>query len=191
MAIDLTYNGNKVTGTMKMGGPEKPIDVDAGGPVFMDSGATTVVATLPLKTGYSAQFRNFDLRKQQPKLQDLKVTGEETVTVPAGTFEMGSPDGEGYDSEKPRHQVTIRKALYLGNHSTHILGLPAAESAALLRDLLEHATQPRFVYRHRWRAGDLVMWDNRCLLHRAVLDADSGKYRRIMHRSLVKGTVPY
>lgn len=88
MSIDLTYNGNRVTGTMKVGGPEKAVDVDAGGPLFMDSaGATAVVAALPLKAGYTARFRNFDLMKQKPKLQDLKVTGEETVTVPAGTFE--------------------------------------------------------------------------------------------------------
>jgi alpha-ketoglutarate-dependent taurine dioxygenase len=89
------------------------------------------------------------------------------------------------------HPDTGRKALYLGNHSTHILGMPDAEGAALLGDLLEHATQRQFVYTHRWRAGDLTMWDNRCLLHRAVLDEDTGKHRRIMHRSLVRGTVPF
>jgi alpha-ketoglutarate-dependent taurine dioxygenase len=89
------------------------------------------------------------------------------------------------------HPDTGGKALYLGNHSTHIVGMPEDESAALLSELLEHATQPRFVYRQRWRVGDLVMWDNRCLLHRAVLDEHSGKYRRIMYRSIVKGTVPF
>jgi taurine dioxygenase len=89
------------------------------------------------------------------------------------------------------HPETGQKALYLGNHSTHIVGLPEGESAALLTELLDHATQPRFVYRHRWRVGDLLMWDNRCLLHRAVLDEYSGKYRRVMYRSVVKGTVPF
>jgi taurine dioxygenase len=89
------------------------------------------------------------------------------------------------------HPDTGRETLYLGNHSTHVVGMPEEESAALLRELLEHATQPRFVYRHRWRVGDLVMWDNRCLLHRAVLDQHSGKYRRVMHRSVVRGTVPF
>jgi len=89
------------------------------------------------------------------------------------------------------HPETGRKALYLGNHATHIVGLPEAESASTLAELLAHATRPRFVYRHRWRVGDLVMWDNRCLLHRAVLDEHSGKYRRIMYRSIVRGTVPF
>jgi alpha-ketoglutarate-dependent taurine dioxygenase len=88
------------------------------------------------------------------------------------------------------HPDTRRNALYLGNHSTYIRGMPEAEGRTLLRELLAHATQPQFVYRHCWRVGDLVMWDNRCLLHRAVLDEHSGKYRRLMHRSLVKGTVP-
>jgi alpha-ketoglutarate-dependent taurine dioxygenase len=89
------------------------------------------------------------------------------------------------------HPETGRKALYLGNHSTHILGMPEAEGGALLRELLQHATQRQFVYTHRWRVGDLVMWDNRCLLHRAVIDGEIGKYRRVMHRSLVRGTVPF
>jgi alpha-ketoglutarate-dependent 2,4-dichlorophenoxyacetate dioxygenase len=89
------------------------------------------------------------------------------------------------------HPETGRKALYLGNHATHILGLSETEGAALLDRLLKHATQRQFVYRHRWRVGDLVMWDNRCLLHRLVIDASLGKYRRIMHRSVVSGTVPF
>ena len=89
------------------------------------------------------------------------------------------------------HPDTGRKALYLGNHSTHILGIPETEGAALLDDLLEHATQRQFVYVHRWRRGDLIMWDNRCLLHRVVIDAAMSQYRRIMHRSVVRGTVPF
>ena len=89
------------------------------------------------------------------------------------------------------HPDTGCKALYLGNHATHIVGLPEDESTALLTELLSHATQCCFVYRHHWCVGDLVMWDNRCLLHRAVLDEHSGKHRRIMHRSVVKGTVPF
>ena len=88
------------------------------------------------------------------------------------------------------HPDTGRKALYLGNHAADVVGLPEDEGARLLAELLAHATGPDFVYRHRWRPGDFVMWDNRALLHRAVLDEDSGKYRRVMHRSIVRGTVP-
>jgi alpha-ketoglutarate-dependent taurine dioxygenase len=89
------------------------------------------------------------------------------------------------------HPDTGAKSLYLGNHATHILGMPDAESAALLDALLEHATQRQFVYVHRWRVGDLIMWDNRCLLHRAVANYEADKYRRVMHRSVVRGTVPF
>lgn len=88
------------------------------------------------------------------------------------------------------HPETGRKALYLGNHARHVFGLPEAEGAALLDELLRHATQPHFVYVHRWRVGDLVMWDNRCLLHRAVANYEMTRYRRIMHRNVVRGTVP-
>jgi alpha-ketoglutarate-dependent taurine dioxygenase len=89
------------------------------------------------------------------------------------------------------HPHTGAKALYLGNHSSHIQGRPEAEGRALLDALLEHATQPQFVYRHRWRRGDLVMWDNRCLLHRALANYATGSERRILHRTVVKGTVPF
>jgi alpha-ketoglutarate-dependent taurine dioxygenase len=89
------------------------------------------------------------------------------------------------------HPETGLKALYLGNHATRILGLPPAESAALLAELLAHATRREFVYAHRWRQGDLVIWDNRCLLHRLVLGDALRRHRRIMHRSTVAGTVPF
>jgi taurine dioxygenase len=88
------------------------------------------------------------------------------------------------------HPDTGRKSLYIGNHSTGIIGCPEEEGRALLARLLAHATQPRFVYTHRWRLGDLVMWDNRVLLHRAVLNYDTGRDRRVMHRSVVEGPVP-
>ena len=89
------------------------------------------------------------------------------------------------------HPETGRKALYLGHHAMGIAGMPEVEATALLDELLRHATQPRFTYAHRWRAGDLVMWDNRCLLHRAVANYEMARYRRVMHRNVVKGTVPY
>jgi alpha-ketoglutarate-dependent taurine dioxygenase len=88
------------------------------------------------------------------------------------------------------HPDTGKPALYLGNHAIGIVGMTETESAALLAALLAHATQPRFVYAHRWRKGDLVMWDNRCTLHRAVANFDMNRYRRVMHRNVVKGTVP-
>jgi len=89
------------------------------------------------------------------------------------------------------HPDTREKALYLGNHAMRILGMGEDEGATLLATLLNHATQPRFTYAHRWRPGDLVVWDNRCTLHRAVANYEMNRYRRIMHRNVVKGGVPY
>ena len=65
------------------------------------------------------------------------------------------------------HPVTGRKSLYLSSHAGGIPGWPVPEARAFLRDLVEHGTQRQFVYAHRWRVGDLVMWDNRQTMHRA------------------------
>src|SRR6185503_2346994 len=65
------------------------------------------------------------------------------------------------------HPTTGRKSLYLSSHAGGILGWPVPEARAFLRDLVEHGTQRQFVYAHRWRVGDLVMWDNRQTMHRA------------------------
>src|SRR5881296_1273614 len=65
------------------------------------------------------------------------------------------------------HPSTGRKSLYLASHAGSILGWPVPEARCFLRDLAEHATQRQFVYAHRWRVGDLVMWDNRRTMHRA------------------------
>ncbi|MGA3399249.1 MAG: TauD/TfdA family dioxygenase [Acetobacteraceae bacterium] len=85
------------------------------------------------------------------------------------------------------HPDTGAKALYLGNHVSHIEGMPAVESRDLIARLMAHAMQPRFVYSHRWREGDLVLWDNRCLLHRALANYPMGSARRILHRTVVRG----
>ena len=66
-----------------------------------------------------------------------------------------------------RHPVTGRKSLFLASHAGTIVGWPMPEARALLRDLVEHATQRQFVHAHRWRQHDLVMWDNRQTMHRA------------------------
>ena len=64
------------------------------------------------------------------------------------------------------HPGSKRKTLYLSAHASHIVGWPVADGRLLLLDLNEHATQRRFVYSHTWRLGDLVIWDNRCTMHR-------------------------
>jgi alpha-ketoglutarate-dependent 2,4-dichlorophenoxyacetate dioxygenase len=84
------------------------------------------------------------------------------------------------------HRGSGRKLLYIGAHATHVVGLSLPEGRVLLSDLLEHATQRQFVYRHGWRPGDLVMWDNRAVLHRGRR-YDLAQ-RRDMRRSTVEDT---
>jgi taurine dioxygenase len=87
------------------------------------------------------------------------------------------------------HPDTGRKALYVSGHVSHIEGLPDLESASLVERLMAHATLPRFVYSYRWRQGDVVMWDNRCTMHRATAYDTSGE-RRVIHRTVVISDVP-
>ncbi len=86
--------------------------------------------------------------------------------------------------------VTGRKAVLIGAHAKEIVGWPIAKSRALLDELLERATTPANTYRHEWRAGDVVVWDNRAAVHRAT-PYDGTKYRRLMQRTTISmGAVP-
>ena len=84
------------------------------------------------------------------------------------------------------HPASGRKSLYLASHIGAIIGWSMPEARAFIRDLLEHATQPQFVYAHKWRPWDLVMWDNRQTMHR-VRRYDESKPRD-MRRTTVGGT---
>lgn len=85
------------------------------------------------------------------------------------------------------HPETGRKALYIGEKVKTFEGMSAEESRPLIEFLVRHATRPQFVYRHRWRADDLLMWDNRCTMHLALGDFDPSK-RRHLERTTVVGT---
>lgn len=82
--------------------------------------------------------------------------------------------------------VNGRKSLYLSSHIGGIVGWPVPEARAFMRDLTEHATQPSLVYSHQWRVNDLVMWDNRTVMHRARPFADL-KEMRDLRRTSIKG----
>lgn len=87
------------------------------------------------------------------------------------------------------HPVTGRKALFVSPvYTTGIEGLTPAESTAILGFLFQHMVQDRFIYRHKWRAGMLLMWDNRCTMHFAEGGYDG--HLRLMHRTTVAGDVP-
>ncbi len=116
-----------------------------------------------------------------------------------GTFNSGGFRRSGVEvREDPRESVgayhpivcahprTGRPALYLGRRRlAYVEGLELPESEALLDELWEHATKSEFVFAHKWRVGDLLVWDNRATLHRR--DPFDAKARRIMHRTQIKG----
>ena len=79
------------------------------------------------------------------------------------------------------HPGSHRKSVYVASHAEHIVGWPVPDGRLLLRDLLALATLPQFVYRHTWRAGDFVIWDNRCTMHRG-LAFDEANQRRDLRR---------
>jgi len=81
------------------------------------------------------------------------------------------------------HPASGRTSLYLASHASHVIGWPLEKGRALIEELVGFATQPQFVYQHRWAVGDLVMWDNRCTMHRGRPYDDT--QRRVLHRTTV------
>jgi alpha-ketoglutarate-dependent 2,4-dichlorophenoxyacetate dioxygenase len=81
------------------------------------------------------------------------------------------------------HRYSERTSLYLASHASHIVGWPVVDGRALIGELIAFATQPEFVHQHRWTVGDLVMWDNRCTMHRGRPYDDT--QRRVLHRTTV------
>jgi alpha-ketoglutarate-dependent 2,4-dichlorophenoxyacetate dioxygenase len=89
------------------------------------------------------------------------------------------------------HKGSGRKALFIAAHTMDVEGLPREEGRALIRQLIEHATQPQYVFSVSWNVGDMVIWDNLCSMHRGG-DFDYGKYKRDMRRTTVReGTEPH
>ena len=79
---------------------------------------------------------------------------------------------------------TGRRSLYIASHAMRIMGMPQEEGTRLLEELMAHATQRQFVYTHRWRLNDLVMWDNRCTMHRGT-EFEERRWKRDMQRATV------
>jgi taurine dioxygenase len=122
------------------------------------------------------------------RIEGLKAIHDSSYTS-AGTLRKGFDEvadvSQAPGARHPlvmTHPQTGRKALYLGRRRNgYIVGLPLPESEKLLDALWGHATQERFAMRHQWRMGDVVMWDNRCTMHRR--DAFDPSARRILHRT--------
>lgn len=116
------------------------------------------------------------LRLQQFQFPDRPLTEEQKRKTPPVAHPIA-----------PRHPVTGRRSLFLGGAViAGVEGMPENEGLALMDDLRAFATQPQFVHEHRWSDGDIVMWDNRCTLHRGSR-YDVERFRRRMHRTTVAG----
>jgi taurine dioxygenase len=152
--------------------------------------------------GGDTQFANMHLAwKALPAAVQDRIAGLQAVHVYQSRFSerklmrlsqearQAVPDGVAHPLVRT-HPESGRKAIYLNPIRTEgILGLPEDEALALLDQLLAHATGGAFEYRHRWRPGDLVMWDNRCLLHKANGDYDMAQ-RRYLYRLMLQGDRP-
>ena len=153
------------------------------------SGGDTAVVNM--RAGYEAL----------PGSVKQKIEGMKTVNVFQGSASAHSgqsADAQAEHKPEPVLQPLVRtnpengtKALYFHPvKAENIVGMPPAESQALLAELLEHAVRPEFIYRHKWRKGDMLLWDNRSALHRAHFDYDPDEYR-LLYRVLVRGELPY
>jgi alpha-ketoglutarate-dependent 2,4-dichlorophenoxyacetate dioxygenase len=124
------------------------------------------------------------------------LVAEHSIFVSRAKTGYGNFSQEERDRLPPVPQVVVRthagskrKTLYLASHAGRILGMDDTEGQALLADLIAHATQRQFVYTHRYRVGDLVLWDDRCTMHRGR-PFDDLAYKRSVQRTTVADVAP-
>lgn len=122
MQIRVTVKDGKATGTMTMNGQEKPIEIPLAGPLFADgAGGPQAIGTLPLAVGYKTSFYNLDVAKVKAKLMELEVTGEEKVTVPAGSFDTWKVVVASVDEGNQKLNFWVDKATRAYVKSTAVL----------------------------------------------------------------------
>jgi len=123
-------------------------------------------------------------QKMKAKLEGLRVRHSIAYSRRTLGFEFSAEEEAllpGAEHPLVRNLPSGRKSLYLASHAAEVIGWNLPEGRLLLRELIEHATQPQFVHRHAWRAGDLVIWDNRATMHRAT-PFDDTQLRRELRR---------
>jgi alpha-ketoglutarate-dependent 2,4-dichlorophenoxyacetate dioxygenase len=164
----------------------------------LGAGYSLLSARIVPSKGGNTEFA--DMRAAYEALDDgTKAEIEGMITEHSIAFsraQLGFADFGAENADKIRpvrhslvrtHPSTGRKSLYLASHIGGIVGWPVPEALAFIRDLMEHATQPRFVHSHAWRVGDLVMWDNRATMHRATRFRDLEEVRDL-RRTSIRGT---
>lgn len=146
------------------------------------------------ETQFADMRAAYDALPEAMKARLEGLVAEHSVLYSRSTIGFSDYSDEERERLKPvpqllvrRHPGSGRKTLYLASHAGWIRDMPIPEARLLLRDLMEHATQREFVYTHRWTLGDLVMWDDRCTMHRAR-EFDMAQVRD-MHRTTVSDEV--
>ena len=153
-------------------------------------GGDTLLADLcaaydALSPEYKKRLNNLVLHHSYKHLQETRTYGYNKMTKDQ---EEANPDV--FHPLIRVHPADGRKALWVSTGTVKgIVGMPNPEGLDLIEELVEFATQDRFVYRHKWRVGDILVWDNRCTLHTGTL-FDDDKYVRLAHRLWVKGDRP-
>ena len=146
-----------------------------------------VVPSVEADTEYADMRAAYDALPEDEKIRLEGLRAHHSIAYSRQTlgFEFSESEQEALKGAIHPLVRTIprsgRRSLYLASHASRIVEWPVPEGRLLLRDLIEHATQPRFVYRHQWRVGDLVIWDNRATMHRAR-PFDDARYRRELRR---------
>ncbi len=143
-----------------------------------------------------------DLRAAYDSLPDATrrqiagLVAEHSLMTSRSRLGFSDFDEEERKSFEPVPQVLVRRlqdsgrmSLYIASHAGSIRGMAKDEAEKLLKELIDHATQRQFVYTHRWRVNDLVMWDDRCTMHRG-LEFDDQRYKRDMRRATVSDVAP-
>lgn len=137
----------------------------------------------------------YDLLPEERKAELEGLVVEHSLVYSRGLtgFELTEKEKAELPTARQRlvraNPVNGRKGLMIGAHAARIVGWPEEKGRALLDELLALATRPEACYSHAWRDGDLIVWDNRCCLHRAT-PYDSSRYRRLMQRTTIAGDGP-
>jgi taurine dioxygenase len=132
-------------------------------------------------------YRDYRLKNHAAQQEDLR-RGIRTVQEHAPTPEQLASVPDMATPVVRTHPVTGRKGLFVSEgHTSHMADMPREEGDALLRQLYAHITQPEFVYTHSWAPGDLLLWDNIAVQHKATFDYDP--LPRLLYRATVRGTV--
>jgi len=142
------------------------------------------------ETQYADLRAAYDALPEERKRQVADLVAEHSIAHSRSKTGFDSFNGEIAASLPPVPQRLVdhypasgRTSLFLASHASHIIGWPVEEGRALLAELIEFATQDQFVYTHRWTVGDLVIWDNRCTMHRGrPYDMTQ---RRVLHRTTI------